>query len=71
MEAVALNRPGTPFAMSTGEVARPFESVVALGAAPRKLALAPVGPGRIAKVTLTPWTGLPLASVTRACSGWP
>ena len=71
VEAVALNRPGTPLATSAGDVARPFESVVALGSAPTKLALAPVGPGRIEKVTLAPWIALPLASVTRACSGWP
>ena len=31
VEAVAVNRPGTPLATSGGEVATPFESVVALG----------------------------------------
>jgi hypothetical protein len=31
VEAVTLKRPGTLFAISAGEVARPFESVVALG----------------------------------------
>ena len=46
-------------------------SVVALGPAPRKFALAPVTPGRIANVTFAPWTGLPPASVTRACNGLP
>ena len=71
VDAVAVNRPGTPLATKGGDVASPFESVLALGSPPRKFAPAPVGPGTIAKATVTPCTGLPFASVTRACSGCP
>ncbi len=71
-EAIAVKRPGMPLATSGGEVASPFESVVAPACTPpRKLAPAPVEPGTIEKLTVAPWTGLPLASVTRACSGSP
>ncbi len=69
VDAVAANRPELPFASSGGEVAIPFESVVAAPWPPRKLAPAPVMPGTIEKLTAAPCTGFPFTSVTRACSG--
>src|SRR5437870_7947609 len=71
VEAVAANRPGRPLASSGGEVASPFESVVAVAwPPPRKLAPAPVAPVPTEKLTVAPCTGLLFTSVTRACSGW-
>ena len=70
VDATAVKRPGLPFACSGGDVASPFESVVACPL-PTKLAPAPVEPGTIAKLTVAPYTGLPPGSVTRACSGCP
>ncbi len=69
--AVAVNRPGVPFARSAGEEAMPFESVTSVAWEPplTKAAEAPVAPVPSAKSTLAPLTGRPLASSTWACSG--
>ena len=59
--------PVTPLAVRAGAVAIPLALVTAVAVAdPEKAARAPV-PDAV-KVTVTPLTGLPLASFTAACS---
>ncbi len=76
--AVAVNAPAVPFAVKRGEVAAPEAFVVSVACAPPPSKLAPAAaavdpappaPEPSAKVTLTPSTGLPLASSTVAWSG--
>src|SRR3977135_1289239 len=63
--AVRLYDPAVPFAVRVGAVAIPFTSVTAVFVPPRNAPDAPE-PGTV-NVTVVPLTGLPNASVTRAC----
>ena len=77
IEAVAVNRPATPLAIRSGDVATPAASAIAVAcvAPPRKLAPAapepdaPFAPPPSEKLTLAPWSGLPFASRTSTSSG--
>src|SRR5207253_5810588 len=73
VEAVAVKRPGLPFATKAGELASPAAFVTALACAPppRNAAPAPDTPAPSEKTTVTPCTGTPSTSSTRAVSGAP
>jgi hypothetical protein len=73
VDAVAVKRPGVPFAVNGGEVARPAELVTAVACAPppRNPAPAPDAPVPSENATVTPCTGRPAASTTSAWSGAP
>src|SRR5437016_2137681 len=59
--------PDVPFAVNVAEVATPDALVVAVFAPPAKLPLAPLLGG--VNVTVTPFTGVPLALVTVTTKG--
>src|SRR5437016_2777034 len=59
--------PDVPFAVNVAEVATPDALVVAVFAPPAKLPLAPLLGG--VNVTVTPFTGFPLALVTVITKG--
>ena len=68
-EAVTVNVPGNPFAVSVWDLASPDASVMAVFTPPAKVAPAPLPEER--KVTVTPLTGFDPASRTIAESGSP
>jgi hypothetical protein len=69
VDAVTMYDPAVPFAVNIAEVATPDEFVTAVVDPPAKVPLAPDA-GAV-KVTTTPFTGLPPASVTVAVSRFP